>query len=64
MLEFIDYEDRSFDYGEYAFAQDAPCERLVIDDFPVTIAVFKGKGEIFLAAREVVKKTRSLKIAV
>ena len=39
MLEFIDYEARSFDCGEYAFAQDAPCWRFGIEEFSIGIPV-------------------------
>src|ERR1019366_10689191 len=52
LLEFVGCEARSFDSGEYAFAQDAPCGKLVIDDFPANIAVLGGRAEAFLAARE------------
>ena len=44
MLEFIDYEARSFDCGEYAFAQDAPCGRFGIEEFSTSIAVIGETG--------------------
>ena len=47
MLEFIDYEARSFDYSEYASAQDAPCGRFGIGDFSASIAVFGERGHSF-----------------
>ena len=36
---------RSFDYGEYACAQDAPCWRLGIEAFSVGIAVPAAAGK-------------------
>jgi hypothetical protein len=47
LLEFIDYEAGSFDCGEYAFAQDAPCGRFGIEDFSAGIAVFGEMGRSF-----------------
>ena len=45
MLEFIDYEAGSFDYGEYAFAQDAPCWRFGIEEFSIGIPVLANSGK-------------------
>src|ERR1039458_6751828 len=39
LREFIDHWARSFDCGEYAFAQDAPCGRFGIEEFSIGIPV-------------------------
>ena len=44
LLEFIDYAAGSFDYGEYAFAQDAPCWRFGIEEFSIGIATLASSG--------------------
>ena len=56
LLEFVGCEARSFDYGEYAFAQDAPCGKFGIDDFPASIAVFEGHDEVFVPRENSSKK--------
>jgi hypothetical protein len=47
LLEFIDYGARSFDCGEYASAQDAPCGKFGVEDFSTSIAVFGETGRSF-----------------
>jgi hypothetical protein len=63
LLDFIGYEARSFDCGEYAFAQDAPWGRFGIEDRSAEIAVFGGRDAPFTAS-QLVTKTRSLEIAM
>ena len=40
----VEYEAGSFDCGEYASAQDAPCGRFGIENFSTLIAVFGETG--------------------
>src|ERR1039458_5653382 len=45
LREFIDHWARSFDCGEYAFAQDAPCGRFGIEEFSIGIPVLATSGK-------------------